>query len=368
MKRIIFFAFALIIMILIGCSKQNEEAVEKAVPVKIYKVKSESISKFVRATGSVKADEDVIVYSKVAERVEKINIMPGQTVTKNQILVEQKNDILKQGLDIASASSKTAEAQARLTAVDFERMDKLYSEKAISVQQFDQAKTAKETAEHAFEQAKSMFEQAKELYENSFIKAPFDGVVASIYVEKNQMLNVGQQVVQVLSPSKMKSKIYLTGEDIQNVRIDQRVIIKFPTISGVEFTGRVDKINTAIDQMSKSLEVEIVLLSKDSRIKSGMFGEFMIETKNITNCLVIPETALISQTEIKIDRNTGLQSTFKKYYLFVIEKNIAKMKEVKTGIANNGQIEITNGLSFGDAVVVVGQNIVKEGQTVNIID
>jgi RND family efflux transporter MFP subunit len=352
----------------VGCSEKQDENVEKPVPVKIYKVKSESISKYIRATGSIAGDEDVILYGKVAERVEKINVIPGQTVVKNQILVEQKNDILKQGLDIASAALKTAEAQAKLANLDFKRMDKLNSEKAISPQQFDQAKVAGESAEHALEQAKSMYEQAKEQYENSFVKAPFNGVVAAVYIEKNQMVNMGQQIVQVLSPSKMKSKVYLTGEDVQNVKVGQKVIIKFPTIPNLEFDGRVDKINTSIDQLSKSLEVEIAILSRDSRIKSGLFGEFLIETENITNSLVIPEPALIPQTEIKIDRETGLQKTFRKYYVFVIENNIAKMKEVKTGIANNGQIEIASGLNIGNSVVIVGQNIVKEGKTVNVIE
>jgi len=368
MNNRIFVIISLIVLVLIGCSQQKEENVEKVVLVKIYKVKSESISKYMRATGSVTGDEDVIVYGKVAEHVKKINVTPGQSVKQNQILVEQKNEILKQGLDIASAALKTGEAQAKLAAIDFERMNQLHSQNAISPQQFDQARTGKETAEHAFEQAKSMYEQAKELYENSFVKAPFDGVVAALYVEKNQSINIGQPVVQIISPSKMKSKIYLTGEDVHNVKAGQRVSIKFPTISKAEFVGKVEKINSSIDQMSKSLEVEIAILSKDTRIKSGMFGEFLIETQNITNSLVVPEPALIPQTEIKIDRGTGLQNTFKKYYLFVIEKNRAKMKEVKIGIANNGQIEITNGLSIGDSVIIVGQNIVKEGQTVNVIE
>jgi len=368
MNNRIFLIISLFVISLIACSQQKEENNEKPVPVKIYKVKSESISKYIRATGSVAGDEDVIVYSKVAERVEKINVTPGQIVKKNQILVEQKNEILRQGLDIATAALKTAEAQTKLSVLDFERMKKLFSEKAVSPQQYDQAKTANESTGHSLEQAKSMYEQAKELYENSFVKAPFDGVVAAIYVEKNQSINIGQPVVQIISPSKMKSKIYLTGEDVQNVKAGQRVVIKFPTIPGAEFNGRVDKINTSIDQTSKSMEVEIVILTKDLRIKSGLFGEFLIETKNIANSLVVPEVALIPQTEIKIDRETGLQNTFKKYYLFIIEKNKAKMKEVKTGIANNGQIEITNGLSIGDSVIIVGQNIVKEGQTVNVIE
>jgi membrane fusion protein (multidrug efflux system) len=356
------------IFVLTGCSKEEEGNSEKVVPVKIYKVKSESISKYIRATGSVTGDEDVILYSKISERVERINVIPGQAVVRDQILVEQKNDILRQGLEISTAALKTAEAQAKLIETDFERMSKLYSEKAISPQQYDQSTTAKETTDHALEQAKSAYEQAKEQYENSIIKAPFDGVIAAVYVEKNQTLIMGQHVVQVISHSGMKSKIYLTGEDIQNVKAGQKVIIKFPTIPEIEFIGSVKKINTAIDLASKSLEVEIAILSKDKRIKSGMFGEFFIETDKNANSLVIPEPALIPQTEIKIDRETGLQNTFRKYFLYVVENKKAKMKEVKTGIANNGQIEITEGLNSGESVIIIGQNIVKEGQTVNVID
>ena len=136
-------------------------------------------------------------------------------------------------------------------------MDKLYSEKAISPQQYDQSKMAKETAEHALEQARSMYEQAKEQFENSMTKAPFDGVAAAVYVEKKQTLNFGQPIVQVVSPSRMKAKIYLTGGDIQYVKAGQRVVIKFPVIPGEEFEGRVDKINTAIDQIPKRWKLKL---------------------------------------------------------------------------------------------------------------
>lgn len=368
MNKKIFLVISVLIFILIGCSKNTDENVEKSVPVKIYKVKAGPISKYIRVTGSVTAEEDVIVYSKVAERIEKIYVKPGQRVVKDQVLAQQKNEILKQGLEIANSVLKTAEGQAKLAAQDFERMSKLFSEKAISQQQFDQVKTAKETAEHAFNQAKSGYEQANEQYQNSFVKAPFDGIVAAVYVEENQMVNMGQPVVQVLSSSKMKSKVNLTGEDIQNVRVGQKVIIKFPVLPGEEFSGKVEKINSSIDQMSKSLEIEITFLKSDKRIKSGMFGEFFIETQNHSNSLVIPEPALLTQTEVKIDRETGLQNPVKKYFLFTVENGSAKLKEVKTGIFNNGQVEISGGLIPGDSVIIVGQNIVKEGQNVNVID
>ena len=363
---ILFISF--ILLITAGCSKKADEGVEKSVPVKIYKVKAGTISKYIRVTGSVTAEEDVIVYSKVSERVEKIYVKPGQKVEKDQILAVQKNDILKQGLEIANSALKTAEAQAKLAAQDFERMTKLFSEKAISRQQFDQSETAKETSEHALNQAKSAYEQTSEQYENSFVKAPFSGIVAAVYIEENQMINLGQPVVQVLSSSNMKAKVNLTGEDVLKVKPGQKVLIKFPSIPGEEFTGSVEKVNSSVDQMSKSLEVEIVFLMNDKRLKSGMFGEFFIETQSRFNSLVVPEVSLITQTEVKINKETGLQNPVRRYFLFTVKNKSAKLKEVKTGITNNGQIEISDGISIGDSVIIVGQNIVKEGQSVDIIE
>ena len=99
-----------------------------------------------------------------------------------------------------------------------------------------------------------------------------------------------------------------------------------------------------------------------------MFGEFFIESQNHSNSLVIPEAALLPQTEVKINRETGLQNPVKKYFLFVVENGSAKLKEVKTGIFNNGQVEINKGLNAGDSIIIVGQNIVKEGQSVKVIE
>lgn len=368
MNRSIYFAAFALVLFLAGCAKTAEENAEKSVPVKIYKVKSESISNYIRATGSITADEDVVVYAKVSERALKINVKPGQTVSKDQILIEQKNDIQKSGLEMADAALKAAEARAKLSAQDFERISGLYSEKAVSRQQYDQAQTAKETTEHGFSQAKSAYDQALEGYWNSFVKAPFDGVVAAVYAEENQMITAGQPAVQIISSSNMKSKINLTGEDIQKVKAGQNVIIKFPVLPGEEFAGKVAKINSSIDKMSKSLEVEVDMSTTDKRLKSGMFGEFFIETQNRAQSLVVPEVSLLPQTEIKINRKTGMQNSIKKYFIFVVDSGRAKLREVKTGIKNNGQVEINGGLALDDSVIIVGQNIVKEGQAVNVIE
>lgn len=368
MKRIFALLIPAALFVAAGCSQKSDEAAEKPVPVKIYSVQPEIISEYIRATGSVEGDRDVILFAKVSEHVERIYAVPGQQVKKDEVLLVQKNDMLRQSMEIATAGVKSAEAQTALAVSEFERMSRLYSEKAVSPQQYEQARAARDAAEQGLEQARSMYRQAREQFDNSYVKAPFDGIVAAIHVKENQTIAMGTPVAQVLSPAAMKAKVQLTGEDIQRISTGQRVIVKFPAIPQAEFEGSVEKINRAVDQITKTLEVEIRVRSNDERIRSGIFGEFFIETRAKPQAMVIPEPALLSQTEILIDRETGLQNTVKKFYVYVVAQGAAKMKEVKTGISNNGRIEIIDGLSAGDSVVVVGQNIVREGRSVAVID
>lgn len=356
-------------IIFIGaCGEKTEQLNERIVPVKIYRASLETISKYVKVTGSITAAEDVIVYAKVSEKVEKLNVKPGNRVSKDQILAVQYNELFKQGVDAASASLKTAEAQLNLANQDYERMSKLFEQKAISPQQYDQIKTQMQSSQFAYEQAKVALEQAEEQYKNSFIKAPFTGIAASVYVEKNQMVMIGQPVLQIINPSTMKSKLMLSGKDASTVRKNQPVLITFPSIADKTYDGFISQIDHAVDPLSKTLQVEVQINKPDQLVKSGMFGEFFIETTSKKNSIVIPEAAIQSRTEVTINRETGIQNSIKKYFVFKIEEEIAELREIETGINSNGKIEVTSGLNSGDSIVIVGQNIVKDGQKVKVIE
>jgi RND family efflux transporter MFP subunit len=271
-------------------------------------------------------------------------------------------------VDLAKANVKTATAQYELLSQDFERMSGLYDQKALSQQQYDQIKTQKENAETGLEQARLQLDQANENYQNSFIKAPFDGVVGAVFFEQDQMVPAGLPVVQIVSPDEMKSKLQVSGKDISSISIGQPVVVKFPSITGKEYKGKVVNINQAIDPVSNLLEIEVRLLNPDKQIKSGIFGEFLIETVTKQGIIVVPENALMQRTEIAVNKKTGMQETIKKHLLYTVENGMATLKEVKTGIRSDGRIEIMEGLSSGDTVIVVGQNIVRDGQKVRIIE
>ncbi len=368
MKKLLLISSVFLIFFITSCNNETDETNEKIVPVKVFKVKLDKIENFLKATGSIKAEEDVIVYSKVSERIVNIFVKPGNRITRGQTIAIQYNALFKQNVDAAETAVKSAQTQFNLAQQDFNRIKKLFDQKAISNQQFDQTKTQYESAELGLQAANVQLQQAKEQYENSFIKAPFTGTIASVYVEQNQMVAAGLPVAQIINSSSMKAKVKIPSTEIIGVFKGQSVNIEFPSIPNKIYEGTVTEIDHAVDPISKNLQVEVEIKKPDKLLKSGMFGEFLIETAVKDSSIIIPENSIQSRTEVKINRETGIQNSIKKYFVFTVKKRKANLVEVKPGIRSDGRIEIVSGLNVGDTIIVVGQNIVKTGDKVKIID
>lgn len=368
MKKLFLVSAIFLIFIFTSCEEETKQKNEKVVPVKVFNAKLDNIENFVKATGTITAGEDVIVYSKVSEKIISIFVKPGDRISQGQNIAVQYNALFKQSVDASETAVKSAQAQFNLALQEFTRIKNLYEQKAISSQQFDQIKTQYESAELGLQAAKVQLQQAKEQFDNSFIKAPFSGVVASLYIEKNQMLPAGLPVAQIINSNSMKAKVKIPASEISGIFKGQSVSIEFPSLPDQLFEGIVSEIDQAVDPISKNLQVEVSLNKPNSEIKSGMFGEFLIKTSIKDNSIIVPENAIQSRTEVKIDRETGTQKSIKKYFVFVINNEKADLVEVKTGINSDGRIEILSGLKVGDTIIVVGQNIVKTGDKVKIID
>ncbi|MFA7418126.1 MAG: efflux RND transporter periplasmic adaptor subunit [Melioribacteraceae bacterium] len=368
MKRLFLSAVILSILFTTACTQKTEQITEKTVPVKVFTAKLDNIGNYVTATGTITAFEDVVLYAKVSEKIDHLLVKPGDKVTQGQTLAVQYNEILKQSVEAAETGVRSAGTQFKLAEQEFARMKNLYVQNAISIQQYDQVKTQTESSKLALEGANVQLKLAKEQYENSFIKAPFAGTVAAVQVEKNQMIAAGVPVAQVISPGSMKAKVKIPSTEIAGIVKGQAVRIQLPTVPNKTYDGVVSEIDYAVDQFSKNLQVEIAVKNTDSNVKSGLFAEFLIETSTRKNSLIIPENAILSRTEITIDKETGLQESVKKHFVFVVKNGKAELIEIQTGIGSGGRVEVTYGLNVGDVIVVVGQNIVKSGEKVKIID
>jgi membrane fusion protein (multidrug efflux system) len=368
LKNLNLFLSLFLFFMLTGCGEKTGKEEEVTVPVKVYKVQPESITHYLKLTGTITAGNDQVLYSKISERIEELYIKPGDHVNAGQLIAKQYNALLSQGVEAANANVVNMEAQYELSQQNYSRIERLYNQRAVSTQQFEQVSMQLKAAASALDAARAQLKQAAEQLDNSIVKAPFSGIVAAVYVELNQMVPAGQQVAQVIDPSTMKSKIRVASRDISLVRKGKEVVVNIPSIPGKVYRGKIVSIDQAVDALSKTLEIEVVLTYSDNNIKSGMYAEFMIPAASVEKAIVVPETSLLSQTEVRINKQTGTQETLKKYFLFTVVDQRAKMKEVRVGLISNARAEITNGINFNDRIIVIGNNIVQENQKVNIID
>lgn len=353
---------------IVGCGEEQQEKRKPATPVRVYVVAPDSISAYVKSTGAIVSDDETIVFSKIGERIVRVNAKAGDYVRRGQVLAVQKNDLLRQAIKSAEASLTAAKINLEQLTADHARVERLFNQNAVSKQQYDQITAQKNAAEATLDQAKAGLAQAKENYDNSFIRTPISGELAALYVDKNQMLPAGQPVAQIVGSRVMKTKLKLSAKDAATIQEGQRVVAKFPALPDVEVEGVVAVVDRALEPNTKLLTVEARFEGSPASVKSGMYGEYLIEVEKRRGVVTLPMNAVMSQTEVELDRHSGKQTRLVDYYVFLVENGKANRVVVTLGLESNGLVEIVSGVEFGDKVVVVGQNIVKDGDRVNVVE
>lgn len=366
---------------------------EKTVSVMVYQVQPETISRYVKLTGGLEAGDETLVYSETTAKLEQIKVKVGEQVKANQVLAIQSSRVLQQGVNQAKVAVENALAQEELARQNHERNEQLLQKQIISQQQFDQTEAALKSAQLTVEQARAQLGQSQEQQGSSVIKAPFAGKVAQILFNKGDMVASGKAVFKIVNTGTFKAKLDVPETEAANVSLGQTVLATFPAIPDTEFTGVITRIDEAIDPAKRALEIEVSFGVPNSetggesdhqtlpaqkenpqsakpagdfaKLKSGLFGQFKIEIQRHENAVVIPDNVMKTQTAVKVNER-GEQTTLKTYYVYVAEQGKAVMKTVTPGIYASGRVELTSGVNMGEAVIVVGQNTVKDGAAVAI--
>jgi HlyD family secretion protein len=308
-------------------------------------------------------------------------------------------------LEQTKASLSRAQAQFIRAKADYERQEKLWNEKVISEadwqmarQNFEVAKNDVASAEQNVEAAKyiiastrASLDEARENYRKTTVFAPMDGVVSKLIVKKGERVvgtatMAGTEMLRIADLNKMEVRVNVNENDIVKVHYGDTAVIDVDAYSTQEkeFKGVVTLIaNTAKEKASADaiteFEVRILILSSSYQdlvkegnrfpFRPGMTASVDIITTRKTNVLSLPlaavttrdPEALKAEEEAKKgppaepvaaqpDQPKPAKKDEKKV-VFVNSNGIAKMIEVKTGISDYDNIEITSGISDTTEVV-----------------
>ncbi|MGD1959554.1 MAG: efflux RND transporter periplasmic adaptor subunit [Fulvivirga sp.] len=304
------------------------------------------------------------------------------------------------------ASSEAALSRAKATfqraKQDYDRQKKLWDEKVISEadwqlaqQNFEVARNDRKSAEESLEAARFVVKsseaslaQAQENLRRTTVTAPMSGIVSKLNVEQGETVLGTQQfqgteIMRIADLNQMEVRVNVNENDIIRVNLGDTVIIDVDSYTYLdkEFKGIVTAIaNTANDKASADavteFEVRIRILNSSYKdlveggnkypFRPGMTASVEIITNQKDNVLSVPLAAVTTripgqkkfgrrkdnEDEQKDDDDTQPKDKDEvKEVVFVEDAGVAKMKEVKTGISDYENIEITEGLTQDEKVI-----------------
>jgi len=326
-----------------ACTKKNQAGPgspgRKAGPVsvEIKVVQPELLLNTVSATGTIMANEKAEIRPEISGRIIKILFEEGSTVQKNKLLVKMNDSDLQ-------AQLKRNEAQAMLLNSDEFQKRKLLEIKAISQDEYDAAKSL------------VLVNQAdKQLLESQIAKteiyAPFTGKVGlravsvGNYVASNTLIATIQQLdpvkIEFDVPEKYSSYIK-PGLDI-NFGIDA---------SDSVFMAKVYAVESAITTETRTLKVRALCSNKDNLLNPGTFARVNMILERFPEAIKIPSEAIVTVLE----GNS----------VFISKNGKAITVPVKTGIRTDNEIQITQGLSVGDSLIITGLLQLNNGSPIMV--
>lgn len=307
--------------------------------VNVIKPEQQFVRDNVSAVGNLQALNAVELTTEVSGRVVEINLVPNASVEQGKILL--RLDDRQAGADLAVIEAQLADARRQ-----YERAQRLRSNNSISQSQVDELRTSVDVA-------MAQRQAAQVRLENHRIEAPFTGVIGLSDVSVGAYLQAGTTITTLDTSEQMELNFAVPERFIGQVRMGQRVRATSPAFPGETFNGELIELASRINELSRTLTVRAVIDNADGRLRPGQFMSASLTLREREG-LVIPEQAVMLRGDQK--------------YVFVADDGVARRVSVQTGSRMPGMVEILDGLTAEDEVVVTGQDRLSSGDRLRLLE
>ncbi len=310
--------------------------------VAVTEVRSESWKPRLNAVGTVSATQGIFVTNEVAGIVREIVFASGQKIKAGEVLVR-----LEDSVDVADLRGLQAERD--LARIKFKRLAKLVRERSVSQSDYDEAKAELDSAE-----AKVASKRA--LIDKKSIRAPFDGTLGIRSVDVGEYLAPGAQLVPLQALEPVYVDFSLPERHFAKLYSAQPVEVRVTARPGQVFQGDVTAINPGVEEATRSIRVQATLANREQLLRPGMFAEVGVLLPQRDQVVTLPRAAITytpygDSVFLAVEKDGQLQ---------------AERRQVKTGVIQQGRVEVLGGLQPGDRVVLAGQVKLRNEQAVQI--
>ena len=228
--------------------------------------------------GSVVAINGVTVSTDLAGIVSQIAFESGAKVHAGDLLVH---------LDTSQEEAQLhqAEAQRDLAQINLKRNTGLLASRTISQSDYD-------TSEATFRQMQATVDQYRALIARKTLRAAFDGIVGIRQANLGQYLKEGDPVVTLQSFDPIYVNFSLPQQDLSKLAVGQTVELHADAFEKETFTGKINAINSLVDQTTRNVQIQATLSNPDAKLRPGMFVRVSVLMNESKQVIAIPATAI----------------------------------------------------------------------------
>jgi len=395
----------LVLFVVPGCETGPQETVEaedEFVAVETRPVEERTLEIRQRFSGEVNSEGNVTLSAAVGGEITGIHVSTGQKVREGQLLVELKNDELRTQVQRAQAALEQAEAgyvssrdygmpqrekelQSALQQAEiehrsardhYERMQRLYEGDAVSRVEMEQARDRYEQAESRYQnageqlelliagqekelqalraqlaQARAALDSARTALDETKIEAPFDGTVTLIEAKRGTKVQPGAVLLTMVDFEQLYVALEITEKNLAHMEQGQKVQLEVPA-ANFRGEGVLQDIAYSPRPGSRAYPVK-VFFTADAPVRVGMQAQVSHFVERAEDVLAVPRRAILEEGD--------------SYYCFVVEEGRARQRQVQLGLEVDDYVEIQEGLSSGEEIVVQGQHYLEEGTAVEVV-
>jgi membrane fusion protein, multidrug efflux system len=324
-------------------SGQPEETV-RVINVEVAPVRTDHFEDYLRITGEVAALHDVTVSAEETGRIVAFRAEKGAWVAAGDVIAELDDAIL-------TAQVEEARASATMAAEQYARQRRLWEDDHIGSEiGYLQAQTDAAVARARLSTLATRLGRTK-------IRAPVAGIFDEKYAETGEMAMPGTRIARVVASRQVKVTGGVPERDALVITVGARADITFDVIPGERFVGRIRYVGATVDPINRTVPIEILLDNPGGRVKPRMVAEVRVARARLDNVVVVPQQVVLRTED--------------GYEVFVVEdaggRPVARRRPVVVGPSAGNRVVIAEGLTPGDLLVTLGQQLVDDGSRVRIV-
>lgn len=333
---------AIIIRSILSGEAVSEKTVagKKPVQVKVAEATIESISEIIELTGSVVPQRIARLASPAEGPVMNLQVREGDRVKAGDILLSIGR---REGIEaqITSYQESVNKEEENLS-----RTKQLVESQALPGEELDRAKAA-------YENARAQLVRAMEAAQDYSVIAPWSGIVSKVNIRDGDYVVPRAPLVEVYDPVNLVVQAAIPEKYAARIHNGLPLTVRLDAFSDSVFRAKIVRIYPFLDERMRTRTIEAEIDAKIS-ILPGMFARLKLPLNTIDNAVVIPSQAVLVQP-------SGGR------VVFVVDADTVSRRTVEVGIEQDNRIQVVSGIASGETIVVAGNEKLKPGAQVRVI-